>query len=758
MTTVASERVLREILHPIACSVFQKLDEMGYAFNIKGTYRDDFEIAFYENWKQPGHGAANKLLYGVIDKATGKLRKIGMTGNLDFRQLDYDLEECSIVPFVDFHRLDECTESFLQKKYRELVANIRANDQVPDQVKKLFDVIVERGGEELGVKGLMIVLMAEVGAQRHYGVSTPAELLMFDRVVYQEREKYVAMTVERMMSVVSSALDLDERVSIVCVSSCPTADDKEAKFGNIQSFMDYMTGSIQDLEETDTIPVAAVPVARTEAEAFSDDYSKVQREQGVERLRNFVRSLPDNSFMLLNTNRVLNTDVQHMLETEYLYDSRLDVWDEECILLTHAKVKKVIALHRPPGYAGDSRNKIAIWKSIKRCMLLEVLKRVASDRLVPEADREIKSFHADFIFGSYVFEFMRNGVHHNKKVAAAALRDAVTPSSSMPLRDNGLAKTVSDPDYPITSGLRKKYNSDNEVARPQFPLSIQRATIKLSMLMDARDPVQVAAAVTEAEKILCEDDPTKDTLRYRWTQVLSRIDSESPLRQAIDDVRDASKVNRGNTDARGHTTGEREEFELEFHRLTSLPFGTPFYVRVTAHDLPFPANAPVVEHSIFTEGGLIGRLQEKRNPKGNTSVEKASRSDIPLKLIRVLGSDGRSQFIGTKEDGKPLFVLCHILETSRNVKELKENQMQAIEATPIGAMFWLRFDNKSSSEAPFSEVSSHPLYKFPVFNSVRDRLKAKKKVLGKSINKVMIGNRPKKSDCGLFVLCKIVAV
>jgi len=533
---------------------------MGYALNIKGTYRDDFASAYYENWSGPGFGAAYKLLYAVFYKATGKLLKIGMTGDLNFRQEDYDLDECYIVPFVDFHRLDERTESFLQEKYRELVLKIRDNDQVPEPVKKLFDVITERCGEELGVKGVVIVLMGELGAQGHYGLSKPAELAMYDRFVYQERKRYVGMAEEGMMSVVSSTLDLDKKVSIVCVSSWMTGfDDKEGnKSTNTPTFMQYMTGQIQDMEETDTIPVAAVPGARTESEGFSDKYKKVQLEQGVERLRNSVRSLPDNAVMLLDTNEVLNTDVRGMLETEYLYKSRLDVWDEECILFTHAKHKKVIALHCPPGLAGDSRNEVPMWQSIRRCLLLEVLKRVL-DHLVPVADREFESFHGDFIFGSYVFEFMRNAVHQNKRVAAAGLRDAVTPSSSMPLRDNGLAKTVSDPNYPITPGLRHKYNSDNEVARPQFPLSIQRATTKLSMLMDAGDPVQVAAAVTEAEKILCEDNPTRDTLRYRWTQVLSRIDSESPLRQAIEDLMDSSKANRGNTDARGHTAGERED-------------------------------------------------------------------------------------------------------------------------------------------------------------------------------------------------------
>jgi len=202
---------------------------------------------------------------------------------------------------------------------------------------------------------------------------------------------------------------------------------------------------------------------------------------------------------------------------------------------------------------------------------------------------------------------------------------------------------------------------------------------------------------------------------------------------------------------------------LDFQRLTGLPLGTPFYVRFTDHDCSFPTDAPgsVEDPSIFTEQGLKGRLQEKNDPKRNTTVEKASRSDIPLKLKRVLGSDGQSQFLHAEEDGKdgePLFVLCCILQTSRDEKVLKEEQMQAIETSPIGSLLWLRFNSKSSSEAPFLENTPHPLYKFPVFNSVRDRLyKGKGKHLGKAINKVMRGNRPTQSKCGLFVLCKIEA-
>jgi len=58
----------------------------------------------------------------------------------------------------------------------------------------------------------------------------------------------------------------------------------------------------------------------------------------------------------------------------------------------------------------------------------------------------------------------------SKRVHSGVANGMVTRTTdAMPLRDNGLAKTVSDLAYPITRGLRNQYNNSHiEVARTQF--------------------------------------------------------------------------------------------------------------------------------------------------------------------------------------------------------------------------------------------------------------------------------------------------
>ena len=147
----ATDEILRNIMDPFANKIFLKLYEEGYVLDIMSPYRDDFEFANYDNWCKPGKTAMAKLLYAVFDKKTNELLKIGWTGDLEYRSgKGYDLTKVYLVPFVDFHLLDESTDAFLQEQYHEVVTKIRSDHRVPEPVRKLFEMIAERGGEELG--------------------------------------------------------------------------------------------------------------------------------------------------------------------------------------------------------------------------------------------------------------------------------------------------------------------------------------------------------------------------------------------------------------------------------------------------------------------------------------------------------------------------------------------------------------------------------------------------------------------------------
>jgi hypothetical protein len=109
MSHGASERVLRDICHPIAREMFQHLDDNGYTLRLDGTYIRDF-VAFSEE-----DCGVHALLYAQIDKATGKIIKIGLTTNLEFRTSFYeDRDKYLFIPVTHLHNFKAETDAFLQ--------------------------------------------------------------------------------------------------------------------------------------------------------------------------------------------------------------------------------------------------------------------------------------------------------------------------------------------------------------------------------------------------------------------------------------------------------------------------------------------------------------------------------------------------------------------------------------------------------------------------------------------------------------------
>jgi hypothetical protein len=477
--------------------------------------------------------------------------------------------------------------------------------------------------------------------------------------------------------------------------------------------------------------------------------------------------------MLLNTCKVLfprNAATRPtMIDVlgQYLYDIRLDVWDGECRLLVHAKDKKVIVLHRPFGFASDSRQEVPTWKSVRRACLMEVIKRVVH-ALQSDQDKSGLTIDNDAIFGGYAFEFMAHALGLNKRVSAAALRDAVSANEA--LRQNGLAKTTSDPKYPITENLRFKYNHPQAVGRPQNPLCIKLAIGLLSKVMDASDLGSIHDAITRNNIVLLEDrpdydgtrwHPAYDTLRYRWIAVLNGLIPSSRLRQVIEAMFDAEKESDGNPNASGKTDDEKLEYEVDFADIIGLPWGTHFFVRSTDHEDLIPSGE--LGHPLFksfTLEGLIGRVRDNRTRLDNTNAKMVTRVDIPLSIQTVQDKHGETIYTGVA--GKQSFVLCCLLETVENHAETLDQQMQEIENLAVGQRFWTRFNKTvpTTTTPPSRGVDGkkYTCYNMPTWVSIRDRLKKIKHETGRMPRKVMMGNRPIKSDGGSFILMEICSI
>ena len=449
-------------------------------------------------------------------------------------------------------------------------------------------------------------------------------------------------------------------------------------------------------------------------------------------------------------------DIISLISDQYLFDVAMNVWDGEIILLVHAKTKKVIAVHRPLSLGADSRPFIHSWQCVLRCMTTEVLKRIVHYLLSVDSE-----FTGDAIYGGYAYEYVRNALHFSEKafVAAAFVRDATTRPEDHPLRQNRLGKTVSDPNYPITPGLRKDYHRAEPIDRKLNPLIVYRACTRLTFVDDANDPEQIQNCIQDVDSLLKEDQPSITTVTRRWVATLDGIDPTCLLRQAIQDALEARKPNKGNPKSYGLRDDEKIEYNDDFLHMEALPLQTPFWVRTNDHQDPVPTTADDKGYTIFstfTHKGLIGRVREKRSSKAsgnealrfNTTHYIADRPQQHLNLGCVKDTRGRRQYIG--EDGRKSFVLVWLMACSPDINETKQLQLGLIENLKLGTHFVIRKNSRSSSEIPIPELPEEyvgaPIFNMPVWTGVRDRL-AKFDRAAKEIKEIELGD---------WMLCEVV--
>ena len=752
---------LRQIADPICRAMFLELERKGYAKSLHGTYLYDFDGVVVDD-----DIGTHPLLYAVFD-ADDNLIKIGYTTNMKYRKQHYNNQSLVFVVLVHLHRLDAETEQYLQQKYRQMCEEIQNSTNTPEAFKKLFHMIVDRGGEELGCKKKIIHLMCELGGSLHYNLEGEADFLMCDTTKLEERETHVAVAVTTITTLVKDSLDVNTTVDVPAVSSWMTGFDESrqqnpnANFSSTPTFMEYILNvATIDMEETNTFPAPVYRNPTSSEQGFSKDYSKEQLNQGRSRLHNFIRNIKDNSFMILDTNQILFDatpgDIVSLLPDQYLFDVAMDVWEREIVLLVHAVSKKVIAVHRPLSDGADSREIIRSSQCVLRCMGTEVLKRI-----VHSLRGEVSDFTADAIIGGYAYEYIRHALHFSGKpfAAAAFVRDAITRPVDYPLRQNRLRKTVSDPNYPITPGLRERYHRAEPYERELNPLVVLRACNLLTFVDDADDMERIESCIKDVDTLIKEDQPSLSTISRRWVATLNGIDPTCLLRQVIEDASEERKPNKGNLNAYGLTDEEKIKYNDDFLHMESLPLQTPFWVRSSDHQDPVPTTANDRGHiifSTFTFKGLQGRVREKRSGissgnealRFNTTHYIAVRPKQVMTLLRVRDTNGQVQYIG--EDGQKSFVLVHLKAYSPDINKAKQTQLGMIENLELGTHFVVRKNSKSSSDIQIpvlpNEYADAQIFNLPVWLGVRDRLYT----INRSIKEI------KTVDLGDWMLGKVV--
>jgi len=338
-------------------------------------------------------------------------------------------------------------------------------------------------------------------------------------------------------------------------------------------------------------------------------------------------------------------------------------------------------------------------------------------------------------------------------------KDSLEYPEDHPLRQNRLGKTVSDPNYPITPGLRKDYHRAEPIDRKLNPLIVNRACTRLTFVNDASIPEQIQNCIQDVDTLIKEDKPSNTTVGRRWVATLNGIDPTCLLRQAIQDALEARKANKGNPKSYGLRDDEKMEYNDDFLHMEALPLQTPFWVRAKNHQDPVPTTADDKGYTIFstfTHEGLIGRVREKRSNKTsgnealrfNTTHYIADRPQQHLTLACVLDSRGRRQYIG--EDGQESFILVWLIACSPDIRETKKLQLGMIENLKLGTHFAIRKNARSSSEIPIpvlpEEYVGAPTFNMPVWTGVRDRL-GKFDRAAKEIKEI---------DLGDWMLCEVV--
>jgi hypothetical protein len=133
-----------------------------------------------------------------------------------------------------------------------------------------------------------------------------------------------------------------------------------------------------------------------------------------------------------------------------MYNVAINVWNEDGIVLTDTLHHKLVGLHYLFGYGGDSQSNILMHLSIHQILLMEVLELVVERILSHQGENNHCKVYTDGISGSYFFEWFWTAAGLDKRVSAAALCNALTPSSDVVLCQNVSGQTIKDPNYPIT--------------------------------------------------------------------------------------------------------------------------------------------------------------------------------------------------------------------------------------------------------------------------------------------------------------------
>jgi hypothetical protein len=603
--SLSGERIARDIVKPHCRTMVVSLKENRYYLNPTSPY------ALQVKSKKV---TQNQTVYAAYDPITLILDKAGQTANFAGRTGYYQeqAESAGTIPpifriVVDVDNIREDANVVLEAEYKQVMASLGSDERLaPFQRFYFGELLTKREGDRLGPKASIMMALIEMGTQLDAKVGCPAEFLMYDSKVEALIYKWTQICSKPLL----------ERLHVLRAAIARGGKDKKAWRHGVRSWKPghdavYATtvtttqcvlGTDDDDAMTDTIPVAAIPNAKTDEEVFNTSaYTDAIKLEGLDVLPRILEMFRcyDYGFVDLDSNKLIYDEFlgQQVEQVLVQFGFRFDFYShgtEIKLFIDTTNEARVIFLHYPYCVVNYGRWMTVFRRQIKVCIMTDVVRVLDGKPHLSPLDK----FHNP-VNGMLGYQITKRAIHQNNYVASAIYRDCTTCPMSFCLVENGLGKNANQ-DVPVTETLRNRYYGHNldDHGRPTDCAIYCKAK---SIICD-QSLESTQAMVTKLKALLnagAKKQDRKDALKHiHWkTLIEDFVVPHTPLAELLQKAWDKDKPNSGNPNARGRFKDERVALAnvwdslWETHQPNGNVDGPAFWVRQKDNSVLPPTGA-----------------------------------------------------------------------------------------------------------------------------------------------------------------------
>ena len=563
---------VRRHVHAKARAAFALLRDNHEIECPNGAFRSDIVPTRFSNY----HEVYEKFL------SNGVFQKVGSSSDTATR---YD-DTSGCRPLLRLESINPAVDKRLVAIWKELVDILIALPETPYELKNLFVVIRDRGGDVLGFAKMGVLHLAEIGTQLYAGVGVVAEFVGCDGDGILARQERVVDAAQHLIPLVAAFRGRPRSM----MSSWNTGGKKENRLESTVVANEYILADDKD-EWEDAIVNHPFPHATTTDEIFYDDFDDDTVMTGIDNVVQKIRTNKKNRGFLALDSQESVLFKGNALDTFLVgegYEMVARVFGTELILYICGADASAVLVNRPFGYAIDSREVVAMQRSLLRFMSIEVCALVVRYLQGEELDFVLADRH-NAITASSLFEMTARFFHLNKFIACAVARDIVTADAVFACKQNNLGKCAAAclvsrrgrralqmEDGTIDKETAKKGGyKDPDALRPVDSFVIRQGKNLLSYSTD--ETILERTKAVQALFAAGGHDP--GTVSKRWGYLLTDwLVDGSAFKKAVVAARDESvKSNGGNTQSR--IDFDEAENDDDFDKMRALKPGERFWVR-----------------------------------------------------------------------------------------------------------------------------------------------------------------------------------